>query len=91
MNFFSTPAAQTALSAAGGRAPANIKAKATDPVLAQFGAASKGGVPMPNIPQMGSVWSDLGQAWVRSTKGAGAMPARRSFLGAARSIAAKIG
>ena len=91
VNFFSTPAAQTALAAAGGRAPANIKAKAADPVLAAFGAASKGGVPMPNIPQMGSVWSDLGQAWVRSTKGAGAMPARRSFLGAARSIAAKIG
>jgi arabinogalactan oligomer/maltooligosaccharide transport system substrate-binding protein len=91
VNFFSTPSAQTALAAAGGRAPANIKAKATDPILAQFGAAGKGGVPMPNIPQMGSVWSDLGQAWVRSTKGAGAMPARRSFTGAARSIAAKIG
>ena len=87
MNFFSTPSAQTQLAAAGGRAPANIKAKATDPILAQFGAASKGGVPMPNIPQMGSVWSDLGQAWVRSTKGAGAMPAARSFTGAARSIA----
>ncbi len=91
VNFFSTPSAQTQLAAAGGRAPANIKAKATDPVLAQFGAAGKGGVPMPNIPQMASVWSDLGQAWVRSTKGAGAMPAVRSFKGAARSIADKIG
>jgi maltose-binding protein MalE len=91
VNFFSTPTAQTALAAAGGRAPANIKAKATDPILAQFGAAGKGGVPMPNIPQMGSVWSDLGQAWVRSTKGAGAMPAKRSFAGAAKAIAAKIG
>jgi arabinogalactan oligomer/maltooligosaccharide transport system substrate-binding protein len=91
VNFFSTPSAQTALAAAGGRAPANLQAKATDPILAQFGAAGKGGVPMPNIPQMGSVWTDLGQAWVRSTKGAGAMPARRSFTGAARSIAAKIG
>ena len=91
VNFFSTPSAQTQLAAAGGRAPANIKAKATDPILAQFGAASKGGVPMPNIPQMASVWSDLGAAWVRSTKGAGAMPAARSFKGAARSIADKIG
>ena len=91
VNYFSTPSAQTQLAAAGGRAPANIKAKATSPVLAQFGAASKGGVPMPNIPQMASVWTDLGQAWVRSTKGAGAMPAARSFKGAARSIAAKIG
>ena len=90
-NYFSTPSAQTQLAAAGGRAPANIKAKANDPVLAQFGAAGKGGVPMPNIPQMSSVWSDLGAAWVRSTKGSGAMPAARSFKGAARSIAAKIG
>ena len=38
-----------------------------------------------------SVWSDLGQAWVRSTKGAGAMPAGAPSLGAARAIAAKIG
>ena len=90
-NFFSKPDAQKALAAAGGRAPANIKAKSADPILAQFGAAGKGGVPMPNIPQMSSVWSDLGAAWVRSTKGAGAMPAARSFKGAARSIAAKIG
>jgi arabinogalactan oligomer / maltooligosaccharide transport system substrate-binding protein len=91
VNYFSSPAAQTQLAAAGGRAPANIKAKSNDPILAQFGAASKGGVPMPNIPQMASVWGDLGQAWVRSTKGAGAMPARRSFIGAYRSIADKIG
>ena len=90
-NFFSTPSAQTQLAAAGGRAPANIKAKATDPILAEFGKAGVGGVPMPNIPQMASVWSDLGAAWVRSTKGSGAMPAARSFRGAARSIAAKIG
>src|SRR3954453_12505701 len=40
-NFFSTPSAQTQLAAAGGRAPANVRAKATDPILAQFGAASK--------------------------------------------------
>ncbi len=91
LNYFSTPSAQAQLAAAGGRAPANLKAKSNDPVLAQFGAASKGGVPMPNIPQMSSVWGDLGAAWVRSTKGTGAMPAARSFKGAARSIADKIG
>jgi maltose-binding protein MalE len=90
-NFFSKASEQTQLAAAGGRSPANTKAKSSDPVLAQFGAAGKGGVPMPNIPQMSSVWSDLGAAWVRSTKGSGAMPAVRSFKGAARSIAAKIG
>ena len=62
-----------------------------DIVLAQSSKASKGGVPMPNIPQMSSVWGDLGQAWVRSTKGSGAMAASKSFKAAARSIAAKIG
>jgi hypothetical protein len=46
---------------------------------------------MPNIPQMNNVWGDLGAAWVRSTKGGGSIPARRSFLGASRSIAQKIG
>jgi arabinogalactan oligomer / maltooligosaccharide transport system substrate-binding protein len=90
-NFLATPSAQAELAAANGRPPANIKAKSNDPVLREFSAASKGGVPMPNIPQMSSVWSDLGQAWVRSTKGAGAMPAARSFKGAARAIADKIG
>jgi maltose-binding protein MalE len=91
VNFLATPSAQTQLAAANGRPPANIKATSNDPVLAQFSKASKGGVPMPNIPQMSSVWGDLGQAWVRSTKGAGSMPAARSFKGAARAIADKIG
>jgi arabinogalactan oligomer / maltooligosaccharide transport system substrate-binding protein len=91
VNYFSQPSAQSALAAAGGRAPANLKAKASDPILAEYGAAAKGGVPMPNIPQMSSVWGDLGAAWVRSTKGTGAMPAARSFKGASKSIASKIG
>ena len=88
-----TSGAQLDLANSNARTPANLQAAAKykDPIQSQFGKAGVGGVPMPNIPQMGSVWSDLGQAWVRSTKGAGAMPARRSFLGAARSIASKIG
>ncbi|HZQ65961.1 MAG TPA: extracellular solute-binding protein [Gaiellaceae bacterium] len=92
-NFMASPTAQAALAAANGRFPANTVAgkSVKDATLAQFGKAGVGGVPMPNIPQMSSVWTDLGQAWVRSTKGAGAMPAKRSFTGAARSIAAKIG
>ena len=92
-NFMATPSAQTQLAAANGRPPANVKARVSSPdsVLAQFRIASKGGVPMPNIPQMNAVWSDLGQAWVRSTKGSGSMSAAKSFKGAARSIAAKIG
>ena len=34
---------------------------------------------MPNIPQMGSVWAELGGAWVKATKGTGATPARSAF------------
>src|SRR3954451_14229040 len=90
-NFMASPSAQSQLAAANGRPPANSKAKSNDPVLAQFSAASKGGVPMPNIPQMNSVWGDLGQAWVKSTKGSGATPATVAFKTAARAIADKIG
>ena len=89
--FMAQASSQTQLAAANGRPPANTKAKSSDPVLQQFSNASKGGVPMPNIPQMNSVWSDLGQAWVRSTKGSGSMAAAKSFKAAARSIASKIG
>jgi maltose-binding protein MalE len=92
-NYISAPTAQLALAVANGRYPANTAAgkKVNDPVLAQFGKAGAGGVPMPNIPQMNSVWSDLGAAWVKSTKGAGATKARVAFTAAARSIADKIG
>jgi arabinogalactan oligomer/maltooligosaccharide transport system substrate-binding protein len=92
-NYIALPPAQYYLAAAGGRFPANTIAgkHVTDPVLAEFGAAGKGGVPMPNIPQMSSVWSDLGAAWVKSTKGAGATKAVNAFKAAARSIADKIG
>ena len=92
-NYMMTPAAQKLLAAANNRYPANSVAgkSVSDPYLAQFGQASVGGVPMPNIPQMDSVWSDLGGAWVKSTKGAGATKARVSFTAASRSIANKIG
>ncbi|HET7571481.1 MAG TPA: extracellular solute-binding protein [Gaiellaceae bacterium] len=92
-NFMSQASAQTALANVAGRWPANLSAGKgfSDPVLAQFGKASKGGVPMPNIPQMNNVWTDLGQAWVRSTKGAGAEKAKASFRAASRAIADKIG
>jgi arabinogalactan oligomer/maltooligosaccharide transport system substrate-binding protein len=85
--------AQLELALANGRYPANLNAgkQVKDAQLKAFGAASAGGVPMPNIPQMNSVWGDLGAAWVRSTKGSGSVPARRSFIGASRSIAQKIG
>jgi arabinogalactan oligomer/maltooligosaccharide transport system substrate-binding protein len=92
-NYMTSPSAQLALATANGRYPANRAAgkKVNDPVLAEFGRASAGGVPMPNIPQMASVWGDLGGAWVKATKGPGATPAAAAFKAAARSIAAKIG
>jgi len=92
-NYMMQPAAQLTLSTFNDRSPANLKAltQIKDKDLKAFGAASAGGVPMPNIPQMSSVWQDLGAAWVRSTKGAGSIPARKSFIGAQKSIAQKIG
>jgi arabinogalactan oligomer / maltooligosaccharide transport system substrate-binding protein len=91
-NFMMQPDAQTALAAANDRFPANTTAaaKVADKDIKAFGAASVGGVPMPNIPQMAPVWGDLGAAWVRSTKGAGALNARRSFIGASKAITLKI-
>jgi arabinogalactan oligomer/maltooligosaccharide transport system substrate-binding protein len=85
-------ASQKALAAANSRFPANKLAgkQVNDSVLAQFGRASTGGVPMPNIPQMSSVWEELGGAWLKATKGAGATPARTAFSTAARNIANKI-
>ena len=92
-SYMARPASQLALAAANGRFPANTTAGAQvkDADLKAFGKASVGGVPMPNIPQMASVWGDLGAAWVRSTKGSGSIPARKSFIGAQKSIAQKIG
>jgi maltose-binding protein MalE len=74
------------------RFPANkIAGKSVgDSVLKQFGKAGVGGVPMPNIPQMGSVWAELGGAWVKATKGPGATPAAVAFTTAAKNIRAKI-
>jgi arabinogalactan oligomer / maltooligosaccharide transport system substrate-binding protein len=92
-SYMMRPDGQSALAAANGRFPANTTAgKAVrNTVLKQFGAAGTGGVPMPNIPQMSSVWTDLASAWVKSTKGSGATRARVAFSTAARNIANKIG
>jgi arabinogalactan oligomer/maltooligosaccharide transport system substrate-binding protein len=92
-NYMAQPSAQAAVALAGGRPPANLNAAklVKDPVLAAFGKAGAGGVPLPNIPQMNSVWSDLGGAWVKSTRGSGAVKARTAFVTASRNIANKIG
>jgi maltose-binding protein MalE len=92
-NYMMSSKAQLELANANGRQPANTAAakKYSDPILSQFGKAGVGGVPMPNIPQMGSVWAELGGAWVKATQGAGATKARIAFTTAARNIANKIG
>jgi maltose-binding protein MalE len=79
--FMATEKAQYNLSAQNDRYPANTKAAArvSNPQLKAFGLAGTGGVPIPNIPQMNSVWGPLGTAWVSSTSGASATPAAKSF------------
>ena len=91
-NYMAGANAQQDLASANSRYPANLTAgkRITDTGLRQMGRASAGGVPMPNIPQMGSVWGELGGAWVKATKGAGATPARSAFATAAANIRAKI-
>jgi arabinogalactan oligomer / maltooligosaccharide transport system substrate-binding protein len=91
-SYIMLPASQRALAAANGRFPANTVAgkQVNDAVLKQFGAAGAGGVPMPNIPQMSSVWEELGGAWLKSTNGTATL-ARPTFTTAARNIRNKIG
>jgi maltose-binding protein MalE len=91
-NEMMKPAFQLDLEQANLRFPANKVAgkRVNDPVLKQFGAAGVGGVPLPNIPQMNSVWAELGGAWVNATKGSGATPARSAFSQAQKNIRNKI-
>jgi maltose-binding protein MalE len=92
-NYLTKTSAQVALAKANGRLPAEPAAVKLihNNVLKEFAAASTGGKPMPNIPQMDNVWTYLGQAWVNSTKASGATPAAKAFKLAARQIAQKIG
>ena len=75
VNYLSTEAVQTALYEIGGRPPALTAAyeaaAASDPDVAALGAIGQGGVPMPAIPEMGSVWADWGSAELALIKGEG--------------------
>lgn len=58
--------AQVALSEAGGRIPASQSAAeqvSGDPVIAGFAEALANGEPMPNIPEMGAVWTPMQTAF----------------------------
>ncbi|PZR53694.1 maltose ABC transporter substrate-binding protein [Xylanimonas oleitrophica] len=63
VNYLSTEEAQTALFEAGGRPPALTAAAekaASDPIVEGFQAVGADALPMPSIPQMGSVWAFWG-------------------------------
>ena len=85
--------AQLDLAQVNARFPANSRAaaeyKAT--IESKFGRAGLGGIPVPNLPQMSSVWTDLGLAWTKSTLGVGATRAQVAFKNAAKIIREKIG
>ncbi|WP_277211430.1 sugar ABC transporter substrate-binding protein [Isoptericola croceus] len=63
VNYLSTQEAQTALFEAGGRPPAlttAADAASSDPIVAGFREVGADAVPMPSIPEMGSVWAFWG-------------------------------
>ena len=75
MNYLGTDAVQEKLYEVGDRAPALASAfkkiSASNPDVQAFGKVGLNGVPMPSIPQMGSVWADWGSAELALIKGQG--------------------
>lgn len=93
VNYLSEESVQLELYKIGGRPPALTsayeKASAEDPDIKAFGDIGANGVPMPSIPQMGSVWSDWGNAEMTIIKGT-ADPAA-TWATMAKNVQAKIG
>jgi arabinogalactan oligomer/maltooligosaccharide transport system substrate-binding protein len=75
VNYLGTDAVQEKLFEVGDRAPALTSAfkkiAANNPDVQAFGKVGLNGVPMPSIPQMGSVWADWGSAELALIKGQG--------------------
>ncbi|HET8985005.1 MAG TPA: maltose ABC transporter substrate-binding protein [Trueperaceae bacterium] len=70
--------AQVSLARLSGRIPASVSALSEvtdDPIIAGFGAALLNAEPMPNIPEMGAVWSPVGNALTVMTDSEGSDPA----------------
>jgi maltose-binding protein MalE len=91
LDFASQETTQLALFEAGGRPPALssvFEQVSTDPDVAGFGESGAAGIPQPAIPEMGSVWSDLGLAEINVLQG---RDPTAEFTGAAESIRAAIG
>lgn len=80
--------AQQKLAAASGIYPANTKAAETVATgggrIRAIGNAGADGVPMPNAPQAGVLWEPYALAWLESTAGDEAVPAKKAFRAAQR-------
>lgn len=64
VNYVGSQEVQDELFTIGNRLPAltaSADKAAADPLMAGFKAASEGGFPMPNIPEMGAVWTFWGK------------------------------
>ncbi len=76
---------QSAIASAAHVAPATIAAQAAMPTadesarLRAFVTSGAKGVPAPSVPQQAQLLEDLGIAWMSSTSGAGATPAKKAF------------
>ena len=73
VNYLGTEDAQRALYEADPRIPAFTtlaEEVSSDPIIAGFLASSQGGVPMPSIPEMGSVWDFWNAAEAQIISGA---------------------
>lgn len=77
-NYIGSEEVQTALYEVGGRTPALTAAYeaavAGDPITAGFGAVGADAVPMPSIPEMGSVWEFWGVTEAAIINGQGGDP-----------------
>jgi arabinogalactan oligomer/maltooligosaccharide transport system substrate-binding protein len=72
VNYIGTEDVQTAIYEAGDRAPAltaSFEKASENPIVAGFGAVGADGVPMPTIPEMGSVWEFWGVTEAAIIKG----------------------
>lgn len=73
VNYMATEAAQRTLYEADPRVPALTSLAeevSSDPITAGFVASAAGGVPMPSIPEMGSVWDLWNAAEIQIINGA---------------------
>ena len=72
VNYIATADVQTKLFEAGGRPPAlteSFEAAQSDPIVRGFATVGANAVPMPSIPEMGSVWDDWGKTEAALIKG----------------------